>query len=931
MKKWIKVLFWLGGVLLMLGAGSTVLASEAEPAVLKVAFPEAAGINEIYGDGTYGGCVYDWLEEIAKYTGWKYEFVSGDVNELMADMKTGAYDLMGGVYLLEGLDETYNFPKYIMGFNYSFLICREENKEIKSYDYTTLNGKRIGVWKKAAAKIERLEKFLDLNNIQCELVYYEVEEDYENCLETKAVDMMLGSDVHMKEHYNVAAQFEADPYYIVTAKDEPELCEQLSEAMEAIYEANPNFAGELYKKYFPDRYINTVSLTEEELAFIRQSGHIRVAVMKERYPLYYEQDGKVKGIIPECLELVSQRTGLSFEYLFADTYQELLDLVKQGDADIVGAFQNSDISAAEEGLARTVSYAVLDSVILRNKQSFGKTKGLIMAVPQAQDLEPGSSEDIICYYGTYKDCMKAVNSGEADYTRMPAAFIQDFYSKDYYANISLVADTSIQEELSLALKIPVNVPLYSILSKALNHFSAEESARILMNGNVTMRESTVTWKSLLYTNPVLVLGISSGMILLLSIIVILLIYSRARTKVMELKLEKAEETSRAKSDFLSRMSHEIRTPMNAVIGLTNLIKMTGEVTPEVDKNLSQIDSSARFLLSLLNDVLDMSKIDNQKMKLDIAPFSMNRLVNQIESMLAVQAQERGLTLEIVCKTENPFFVGDKMRLQQVLTNLLSNACKFTDKGGTVGLTIEEQECGEGSSLLRFCVRDSGIGIEPENLERIFCAFEQVRDDGRSAPGTGLGLAISSSLVELMGGRLMVESKPGSGSEFYFTVSLPISQGEPSEEELWDKQAEVRLEGMHILLAEDNDINAEIAMELLKSRKITVERVADGRQAVELFGKSSGGTYDAILMDINMPVMDGLEAAREIRAMKHPDAGTIPILAMTANTFQEDRDNAARAGMTGFLPKPFGVEQLYRILSESLRENNREIGKSGEAT
>lgn len=258
-----------------------------------------------------------------------------------------------------------------------------------------------------------------------------------------------------------------------------------------------------------------------------------------------------------------------------------------------------------------------------------------------------------------------------------------------------------------------------------------------------------------------------------------------------------------------------------------------------------------------------------------------------------------------------------MRLQQVLANLLSNACKFTGEGGTVELSVWQDDVHGTTADLHFCVRDNGIGIEAGDLERIFHAFEQAKGSSLGAAGTGLGLAISNSLVQLMGGELHVDSRPGEGSRFYFTISLPVYKGALPEGSGIQTEQNYGLDGLHILLAEDNDINAEIAIQLLELKNVKVERAADGKQAVKLFGDSPQGTFDAILMDINMPVMNGLEAAREIRRMSRDDAPVVPILAMTANTFQEDRDQAAEAGMTGFLPKPFDVEQLYKILMNSV--------------
>ena len=349
-----RILALLAAAMLLL-AGFPVMTSAAEQGethVLRVAFPESKGINEVYDDGTYGGAVYDWLEEIAKYTGWKYEFISGDSSELLDGMINGEYDLMGGMFYLPGYEEYFNYPKYVMGSNYSLLIYRKGDDSIKGFDYNTLNGKKIGVLRKATSKIERLEKFLDFNKVQCELVYYDDQEGYGNCLDNGEVDVLLGSDVYMKDEYNVAAKISGDPYYIVTAVNEPELCKQLSDAMEAIYSANPNFAEELYNKYFPDKYINSIQYTDEEKAFLKQKKPLRVSVVKDRFPLVYEEDGSIAGMVPDCLKLISKRTGFEFTYVYADSYQNAIDLVKDGKADLMGGFLNEDASAEANGLVK---------------------------------------------------------------------------------------------------------------------------------------------------------------------------------------------------------------------------------------------------------------------------------------------------------------------------------------------------------------------------------------------------------------------------------------------------------------------------------------------------------------------------------------------------------------------------------------------------
>lgn len=884
-------------------------AAAEEKDVLTVAFPESTGINEVYEDGTFGGCTYDWLYEIAKYTGWEYEFVTGDADTLLAGMMEGKYDLMGGMFYYDGFEEMFNYPAYVMGANYSLLIYPQSDNSIKSFDYTTLNGKHIGVLKKAAAKIERLKKFLSFNNIQCELIYFNEVNDYENCLDDGTADILYGSDVYMKDGYNVAAKLESDPYYLVTAAAEPELCRQLSEAMSAIYSADPNFAQMLYTRYFPDSYINSISFTPQEQEYIAGRPSVRIAVTPDHYPLYYQQDNTLRGILPSCMDLLKERTGLSFTYVHADSYQEAITMVQDGKADMIGTFMNGDRSADALGLTRTASYSSMDSIVLRSKNS-SLSGGNVMAVTLGRDLTPDNFNDTILYVPDFRDCLDEVNNGKADYTQLPNAFVEQLYTENYYANVTISGELNNANELTFALPKPLDITLYAILNKGINSLTEEERGKILLQSFLPSQSGAVTLKTLLYTNPVLVISICVGFVILAAAVTLLISRSRMRGKVMRLKLEKAEETSRAKSDFLSKMSHEIRTPMNAIIGLTNLALLTGEASPSIQEDLNKIDSSAKFLLSLLNDVLDMSKIDSRKMQLTASPFNMEVVVGQLEDMFKLQAQEKHLSLKFIHALSHRWYLGDAMRLSQVLTNLLSNAYKFTPEGGHITLSIQEESCSGGSSQLRFTVQDTGCGIAEEDTERIFHAFEQGKNRSKSGVGTGLGLPISQNLVQLMGGELQVESAVGRGSSFRFSIALPIAE-EPADQEQIPES--LSLAGLHVLLAEDNDINAEIAVELLKMEDVAVDRAENGQAALELFTTHPAGYYDLILMDINMPIMDGLTAAEQIRVQNRTDARNVPILAMTANTFQEDRDKATAAGMNGFLSKPFDVNQLYDAL------------------
>lgn len=919
MKKHLNITVFCLAIFYILFPVSYVSASTvSEPDhVLKVAFPETPGINEIYENGTYGGTTYDFLMEIAKYTGWEYEFVTGDPGELLTGMMNGDYDLMGGMYYQEAWKTYFNYPKYVMGKNYNLLICRKDNMAAKRFDISTLNGMTIGVYSKASAKIKRLEYFLAFNSVDCTIKYFDDILEYEKCLESGEVDLMLGSTANVQDDYTVVAQFESDPYYIITTKGKPELTAQLNEALNEIYSANPNFADELYNKYFPDKYTNPIDFNESDKAFIENSQSIRVAVLKNRYPVYYEKDGQHHGIVPDLLDLISERTGLSFEYVATETYQDMLDVLKTGQADFAGCFMDDSYAASDRGLSLVKSYTALDSVILKNKSVTFPSDELVMAVPAGRAQNNTSINGSIKYYEKYEDCLEAVNTGDADYLRMPSAFVEPLYVQNYYPNVTIITTDNQTMALSLALPKPLNISLYSILSKTINNLSAGEMSDILSRNLVSSGERNVSLKSFIYSNPGLIIAIIAGFFTLLSAIVLITTKYKLKNKLMHLKMEKAVETAQVKSDFLSRMSHEIRTPMNAIIGLSSLTQMACELPPQAKENLDKINTSAQFLLSLVNDILDMSKIDSAKMKIVTAPFDLESLLVQMENMFHIQAQQKNLTFTVCRDFESRYLIGDEVRIKQVLTNLLSNACKFTESGGHITLSVKQEGRNEHGTKLSFHVIDNGIGIPDDDMSRIFDSFEQASQGQFNAQGTGLGLAISSSLVHLMDSELQVKSSVKEGSEFFFTLCLPDSQEEPPLQQSNTSSEHAALDAIHILLAEDNDLNAEIVISVLTLKGVLVERAADGKEAVEMFQNHPSGWYQLILMDIQMPHKDGLTATREIRSTDRPDAKSIPIIAMTANTFQEDRDNAKDAGMTGFVPKPFNVEQLYQTILESI--------------
>lgn len=888
-------------------------AASRQGRVLRVAFPEVEGFSETGDDGVRSGIFYDWLTEISKYTGWSYEFVDGDAEELMEKTVAGEVDLIGGMYYREQIADLYEYSTFAMGSNRALLISLADNDDVVAFDPRTLDGKIVGTYENATEKIRRLENYLDFNDIDCTVLRLGYEA-YAQCLDDGTADVVLGGDVDVTEGRRVAAEFDGEPYYIATPAGS-DVIDELNEAMTSIYTANADFANELYAKHLPARQQTSIKFTDADRAYIERSGTISVAVMEDRYPLFYERDGQTRGIVKDVLDLVTERTGLSFRLVHASTYQGAIDLVKSGEADIMGGFMDDEYVADGQQLVITDGFATLNEVVFRNK--LASLSGTVLAQIDGREGAEAVDATEIVHYRTYEDCLEAVNSGRADVTSMPVAYAESLFTDHSFNNVAPATSEHHEASLSFAIARPVDADLYSVLSKAVNSFSQDELETVFSRNTVPAFGEQRTIQALVSENPLLVVALGLVLCLFVGAIVIVASVAKVRNRMMEMKLEKVEEMGRAKTDFLSRMSHEIRTPMNAIIGLSNVASLSGEATPSIRSSLEKINTSAQFLLSLVNDILDMSKIENDKMRIETAPLRLRSLAERLQSMFCIQAEEKGILLEARCDADD-VVVGDDVRLQQVLANLLSNALKFTDPGDAIRLGIGVLMREGGLVSVRFSVKDTGAGIREEDLERIFVSFEQASENRRNAQGTGLGLAISSNLVRLMGGKLDVRSRLGEGSEFFFVLELPAADDVAlGDGAAVPDAAERSLEGARVLLAEDNDLNAEIAVALLDMQGVEAQRAANGREAVDLFAASEPGSFDFVLMDVKMPLLDGLEAAAEIRALDRADARTVPIIALTANTFQEDREDAAAAGMNGFIPKPFDARQLYETLRSYL--------------
>lgn len=894
-----------------------------EQKVLRVAFPEVEGYTMTSPDGKHTGLVVDMLNEVAKYTGWKYEYVYMENDEILDRFAAGDIDLMGGHYYVSGQEEFYGYPVHNCGYSKLILLAKRGDNSIKSYDLNTFNGKTIGVYERAKENIRRLQIYLDLNNLDCTLKYYTYEQiettgNLNQFLEQGEVDLLLGNSADTNGEFYVAASFDSQPHYIVTQPDDKETLEALNMALEKIYDADPNFTRKVYEENFPNTVNLNTYLNSEELAYIEKKQTVKVAIPYDWHPLYCQlQENGHDGFVPDILEYIREYSGLSFSYVFFNSYGEALSAVQKGEADILGFYLGTDEQAREQGLAVSADYIKMNFILVRNKESTYPAENLTGGSIEGRQLPEYIIADHISYFSDMTTALANVNNGRVDFVYGLSSHLESVIQQNNFTNLVQVNSINDSQGISFALPSPAQPDLLSILNKAINNLTSEEKEVINSRNLVSIGGTRMTLSSIIYGNPGLAIAVVSIVLTLVLVVVIIMAQSKLHAAAMRNELEKAAADNRAKSEFLSRMSHEIRTPMNAIVGLTDIIEMKGQLSGKVREDLDKIKSSSQYMLSLINDILDMSRIENGKMEMASEPFSISSLASDVESMLAQDAGKKGLNFEVKKSIGNDIVAGDAIRLRQVILNLLSNAFKFTPRGGSVTVCILEEGETEKDATYTFQVTDTGVGITMENQQRIFDSFEQLGSNYSKSQGTGLGLAISSNIVQLMGGELKLRSEEGKGSNFYFTVTLP--KGKLEDKPVPGPVQEDFLKGVNILVVEDNDLNAEITMELLNARGAAVLRAVNGKEALELYRQEREGVFDIILMDIQMPEMNGLEATAAIRRLDRADAKMIPIVAMTANAFMEDEKAAMETGMTGFVSKPIDINGLYGLLRDILKQ------------
>ena len=887
--------------------------------------------------GARKGYGYELLETLSGYTGWQFEYVTCDWSDCFEKLENGEIDIMGGISYTEDRTEEMLFSDEPMGVEKYYLYADLSRADISASDFKTLNGKKIGVLMGTEPEV-MLTEWEEKYGLKTEHVNISNNEDVKQKLANHEIDCF----VSLEESYwaelgiSTITRVGKSSIYYVLNKDRPDLKEELDNAMHALDEEAPFYTADLCKKYFSLDY--KPILTGEEKAWLKEHGAIRMGFLtSDRGVSTYEPaTGEITGTITDYIQFAADCLGnqeLEFQLVGYDDKEAELNALKSGEIDMIFHFDQSPNLAEEYRVARTNTTWTANMMVVTNQQLFTENKVNRVAVPQNKI---SLTRYIAFYYpqweivdcDTQEDAIKLVKDGQAD-CFITGVSSEAKYSKNYgFYSVPLPNPAN----SCFAVKSG-NRSLLSILNKTIKAMPAN-----MLTSSLAMHKSSarkVTLSDFIKDNFFMVLLVSSIAVaaILLTILKLLRKARKAEAAArkaandtqelnakLQIAVEKAESANRAKSTFLFNMSHDIRTPMNAIIGYADLASRHSDDPAKLKNYMENIQVCGQNLLMLLNNVLDLARIENDKTEMEYSVSDVDRDFRNCIAMFRNQADSKGQTLMVTTQLLHPYVYVDIPHLTEVCTNLVSNAVKYTGAGGTICCDITQKPGEkEGWCDTVITVADNGIGMSQEFQKHIFEPFERERTSTVSkVEGSGIGMGIVKKLVGLMGGTVEVESKIGVGSTFTVTIPCRIASEDETQAKRETNPSDQKcLCGTRILLTEDNDLNAEIATELLQEEGCTVDRAKDGVECVDMLEKAANGTYQLILMDIQMPVMNGYDAARKIRGLDDPQKANIPIIAMTANAFTEDRQAALDAGMNDHIAKPINMNVLVPTLRKYL--------------
>ena len=893
-------------------------------------------------NGVRRGYGYELMQALAGYTGWKFEYVKCDWSDCFDKLENGEIDIMGDISYTDERAQKMLFPDEPMGEEKYILYADLSDTDIGMSDFKSLDGKRVGVLMDTEPEI-MLTEWENKNGIHTEHVNVNNDDDVEKKLANHEIDcfVSLEESIWSEQGISSVTTIGKSGIYFAINKERSDIKTELDYAMRQLEQDSPFFKADLYKKYFTLDYIQI--LTGKEKVWVEEHGGIQIGFLNNDPAIFSmdEETGKITGMLAEYISYAKDCLGnqtLEFNIHAYDDYDEMIQALQNREIDMIFYAGRNPYFAEQNGYALTNTAWTYSLMAVTDEEKFDENKVYTVAVPKEKYA---LKQHIAFSYPEWKlvDCDSLDNAADMVIQEKADCFLMGASQALIYDNSQNFKSVPLTKTMEACFTVREGEgSLLSILNKTIKAMPSD-----MLTSALAIYDSTadkVTFSDFIKDN--LFVFLATVGFLALSIIGIILVLLRKARKAeavaklaakdtkklndkLEIALKKAEDASLAKTRFLNNMSHDIRTPMNAILGYAQLMEeeLKEKDLPETSDHLEKLQQSGNLLLSIINNVLDMARIESGKMEIDENYGRIEDIRQTLFEIFGDEAKKKNIALHYTINVEHEHILTDTTKVKEIFVNILSNAIKYTPPGGSVMINVDELVCDEsGYMMVRTRVSDTGIGMSQDYLTKIFDAFTRERNTTKSKiTGSGLGMSIVKRYVDLLGGTIDVESEPGKGSTFTVTLKHRIA-----DESYYVKKhdecsgtASKILEDRNILLAEDNDLNAEIAEAILERAGLKTERVEDGIQCVNKITKMPVGTYDMILMDIQMPRMDGYKATQAIRHLPDKDKACIPIVAMTANAFEEDKRDAVAAGMNGHIAKPIQIDKLLSMLAEVLRQ------------
>ena len=914
---------------------------EKQPQIIRVGSFEDT-FNYVDKNGVRQGYGYELMQALAGYTGWKFEYVKCDWSNCFDKLENGEIDIMGDISYTDERAQKMLFPEEPMAEEKYILYADLSNLDIGTSDFKFMDGKRVGVLMDTEPEI-MLTEWENKNGIHTEHINVNNDDDVEKKLANHEIDCFVSLEESLWSEQGIASVTtigKSDIYFAIN-KERSDIKEELDYAMRQLEQDSPFFKADLYKKYFTLDY--NQSLTGEEKSWLEEHGSIRIGFLNNDPAIFSmdEETGKLNGMLAEYISYAKDCLGnqrLKFGIQEYDDYNEMLRALQDHEIDMIFYVGRNPDLAEKKGYTLTNTAWTYSLMAVTDEKYFNENEAYSVAVVKEHEA---LKQHIAFSYPHWKliDCDSLADATDMVSHQKADCFLMGTSQALKYDNNRDFKSIPLTKTMEACFAVRGGEgTLLSILNKTLKTMPSD-----MLTSTLAIYDSTadkVTFYDFVKDN-MLAFFATAGFFGL-SIIAMILVFLRKARKAeaaaklaandtqklndkLEIALKKAEDASLAKTRFLNNMSHDIRTPMNVILGYAQLMEdeLKGKDMPETSEHLEKLKQSGNLLLSIINNVLDMAKIESGKMEINENYGRIGAIRQSLFEIFEDEAKKKNLALHYTINVEHEHILTDTTKVKEIFVNILGNAIKYTPPGGSVIMSVEELPCNEpGYIIVRNRVSDTGIGMSEDFLTEIFEAFTREQNTTKSKiAGTGLGMSIVKKYVDLLGGTIEVESELGKGSTFTVTLKHKIADESYYVKKHLEESGISReiLKDRSILLAEDNDLNAEIAAVILERAGLKVERVEDGLQCISRITEMPAGTYDIILMDIQMPKMDGYKATQTIRNLSDQEKACIPIIAMTANAFEEDKRAAIAAGMNGHIAKPIQVDKLLSILAEMIRQ------------